>query len=180
MSVFKLNHCERLDSVSDVEWREAMECLSNYLTKKLAGKTVSGAFSESVLGVSAVEYFSKLAFIRLYSGQWKWKESLGLKTQLIRIARSEMSHHLRNWLKSEGPQAVRLDNSISESLLVEDDSLDVAYEIALSAAKDDPQLVAYINAVRDLNNYDDIAKELNISKKAVYALQRRLIRRLKK
>lgn len=170
----------RPDTVSDQEWWLALEVTAKYIAKKLAGHTNGGAFDESVFGMPATEFFSKQAFEKLYTGAWEWCSYRAVHTQLIRIALSDMYHHVEEWNKNAPPEMVKIDERLADRLAQDNDFMDIVYEKANEAAGDDEELLEYVDAVRKYNNYDLIAEELLIEKPQVYQRQRKLIRRLKK
>ena len=49
----KCDNSERLEVVSDKEWREALDEVTAYLRWRLAGKTQSGAHGEKELGMQS-------------------------------------------------------------------------------------------------------------------------------
>lgn len=70
------DNSERLEGVSEQDWREALDELTAYLTWRLRGKTAKGAHSEKVLGMPAFDYYQEEAVVKLIEGDWKWKTTL--------------------------------------------------------------------------------------------------------
>ena len=166
------------ESVSDKEWELALEVTAKWIAKKLAGHMNGGAFDESVFGMPAPEYFATQAFDKLYTGEWEWCSYRAVHTQMIRIALSDMHHHLETWNEEEVPQFVEIDEHLAERLAADMDFMDVMYEKAHQFADGDKELDEYVDAVRKYNNYDVIAEELHIEKTKVYQRQRKLFRRI--
>ena len=82
---------------------------------------------------------------------------------------------------SAWPSVVLMDMAIlSDQLADEDDTRDEAYDLALRAVKDDEELTAYVQAIRDIGELDAICAHLHKDKNAIYNLTKRLKRRLKK
>lgn len=67
----KYDNSERLETVSDKQWREALDELTVYLNWRLAGKTKRGAHSEKELGMPALDYYTEEAVVKLIEGEWK-------------------------------------------------------------------------------------------------------------
>ena len=170
-------HAE-LREVSDQEWLLALEVTAKWIAKKLAGHMNGGAFDEMVFGMPAPEYFANHAFDKLYSGEWEWTPHRAVHTQLIRIALSDMHHHLETWDEEDRPEMVEINERLADRLAEDMDFMDVMYEKAYEAAGKDEDLVEYVTAVRKYNNYDVIAEELHIEKTKVYQRQRKLFRRI--
>ena len=180
MGRVKFKQLARPDMVSDQEWWLALEVTAKFIAKKLEGHMCGGAFDESVFGMPAPEYFSKMAFDKLYTGEWEWCSYRTIHTQLIRIALSDMHHHVEEWAKHAPPETVEIDERLADRLAEDEDFMDLVYEKAEEAADGDEDLLEYLKAVRLYNNYDVIAEELKLEKTAVYQRQRKLIRRLQK
>lgn len=189
-------------AVSPKEWKKALRYVAYWLTYMLKDRTETGAFSEAVLGCNAVEYFTQRAYQKLFSGSWKWNENLSLTLQLIRIVKSDMSHHIRDWRKNNEPEVkamgelsqeqcyyveweskqlsdLELAEQLEEELKVQQQLKDDAYAIAEAAAHDDPVLLKYIKAVKELNNYRAISKRLKLPMREVKTLEARLLDMLK-
>ena len=82
----KYDNSERLETVSDKQWREALDELTAYLRWRLRGKTQRGAHSERELGMPALDYYQEEAVVKLIEGDWKWQDRFSLGKQLERIA----------------------------------------------------------------------------------------------
>lgn len=180
MARVKLKHFARPDMVSDPEWGQAMEVAVKYVEKKINRLNHCGALDESVFGISAAEHFVFGAFDKLFTGEWEWSEHRAIHTQLVKIALSDISHHLRDWKNKEHVEVVEFDERMADHLSDDEDFLDIVYEIAEEAADGDDDLLDYLKAMRRCNNYELIAEEMEIDIKYVYQLQRKLIRRLEK
>ena len=176
-NVKQKRHADR-ESVSGPEWLLALETTAKWVAKKLAGHMNGGAFDESVFGMPAPEYFANRAFDKLYTGEWEWCSYRAIHTQMIRIALSDMHHHIEVWKEDDQPQMVEIDERLAERLAEDMDFMDVMYDKAYEFAGEDEDLVEYVGAVRKFNNYDVIADELHIEKVKVYQRQRKLFRRI--
>ncbi len=82
----KYDNSERLETVSDKQWREALDHLTAYLRWRLKGRTRRGAHSEKALGMPAIDYYEEMAVVKLIEGEWKWQERFSLGKQLEKIA----------------------------------------------------------------------------------------------
>ncbi len=180
MARVKLKHFAEADMVSDLEWGQAMEVAVKYIEKKISRLNHCGALDESVFGMRAAEHFVFGAFDKLYTGEWEWNAHCAPHTQLVKIALSDISHHLRDWMKKEHTEVVELDERVADHLQDDEDFMDIVYEMAEEAAGDDEQLRVYLKKMREVNNYEVIAEEMGLSMREVYQLQRKLLRRLEK
>ena len=180
MERVKLKHFARPDMVSDPEWEQGMEVAVKYIEKKISRLNHCGALDEGVFAIPTAEHFVFGAFDKLFTGEWEWSEHRAIHTQLVKIALSDISHHLRDWKKKEHVEVVEFDERIADHLTDDEDFLDIVYEIAEEAAADDEQLMLYLRKVREVNNYEVIAEDMGLTITEVYQLQRKLVRRLEK
>lgn len=100
----KYDNSERLDGVSDKEWREALDEVTAYLRWRLAGKTRRGAHSEKTLGMPALAYYQEEAVVKLIVGDWLWQERFTLGKQLEKIAADLVTKQTKKYLR-EHPAA---------------------------------------------------------------------------
>jgi hypothetical protein len=96
------DNSERLEGVSDKEWREALDQVTAYLRWRLAGKTQRGAHSEQALGMPALDYYQEEAVIKLIEGEWKWQDRFSLGKQLEKIAADLVTKQVERWKRSHG------------------------------------------------------------------------------
>ena len=75
------DNSERLETVSDKQWREALDELTAYLRWPLKGRTQRGAHSERELGMPALDYYQEEAVVKLIEGDWKWQDRFTLGKQ---------------------------------------------------------------------------------------------------
>ena len=167
---------------------DAMELSGKWVVKRLNGNPTSGPFSELVLTEKAAMFFPKLAYMKWASGAWKWKEELDLPTQFIRIIRSEMSHRLRDWKERNEPEVTPMNNelvareveqALAEELEMEEEMKDLGYANILEYVAAYPNLVVYVNLVRETNNYRSISKKLRITMAEVKKLEAEVIRMIR-
>lgn len=91
---------DRLDAVTEKEWREALDELTAYLTWRLRGKTLKGAHSERVLGMPAFDYYQEEAVVKLIEGAWKWQERFTLGQQLVQIATNLITKQVEKYQRA--------------------------------------------------------------------------------
>ena len=93
----KYDNSERLEAVSDKQWREALDELTAYLRWRLKGRTQRGAHSERELGMPALDYYQEEAVVKLIEGDWKWQDRFTLGKQLERIAADLITKQVQKW-----------------------------------------------------------------------------------
>ena len=175
----RIEQLERLQRISEAEWKDALKSLGVYIMRQIRGKTRYGAHSESVLGMPPVDYYTGEVVEALFTGKWKWKEDATLEEQLKSIAGSKISAQVQKYRTRKD---ILSTNDLGEAAMMEaneDEESKEMYDICLEAAKGDDELELYVQAVYNYNSFKDICSDLGISdRKQVYNLQRKLKRRI--
>ena len=200
----KYDNSERLSTVSDQDWCEALDELTAYLKWRLKGRTKWGAHSEKVLETPALDYYQEEAVAKILEGYWKWQERYSLAEQLIQIAGNlitknaekyarehpwvnenddENENHIGGYRKST--EIVSLDIMDPEDYpdiidVDEEEEMDETYEMVMRLVSDDKELTVYVEAIRACGHFDEIPEYMNVSVKRVYRLQEKLMRRVRK
>lgn len=194
-------------SINDVRHKEqdaALYVLMGHLTKKLAGKTKEGCFSEEAIGCPAVEYFASIAMAKVFNGNWKWKEETKLTTLLCNCAGSEMGHWARDWKKKknkgelEPPPVSYLANpeALLDKLAAEDENqmkeeerwaadeqeeqeIKMTFDKAREIVKDNPMQVKLLKVIETSHNNRQVEKRMGMTVAEREAAEAELIKRLK-
>jgi len=166
--------------ISDQEWLQAINDAAEHITKvKFKNHPPTGGpLSEAELGMKAVEYFPMKAFEKFYSGEKELNPRLTLSKNMIKEVENLMGNQKRKRLLQMEPY----DEKLHDLQMYDDEErqIDITYEMAEEAAKGDPDLLAYIEAVKNCDSYEQISEQLNINIKEVYNLKRMLVRRLQR
>lgn len=194
------DNSERLEGVSEQDWREALDELTAYLTWRLRGKTAKGAHSEKVLGMPAFDYYQEEAVVKLIEGDWKWQDHFSLGKQLEKIAanlitkqkeRYEREHPLltedgsfkdEDVIPQRKPELIEFTDDIDQYGDVMDDDdqeeLDETYAVVMALVADNEELTLYVQAIQECNSFFDLPERMGIPIKRVYRLQEKLMRRI--
>lgn len=178
----KYDNSERLDEVSEQDWREALDQLTAYLTWRLRGKTQSGAHSQEALGMPAFDYYQETAVTKLIQGDWKWQERFTLGKQLEKIAADLITKQTQKWLRSQ-PLVQQTDDIDQYQDIMDDDSseeLDETYSQVYALVQDDSELTIFVNAIEHCGNFQDLPEHLGWDIKKVYRMMEKLMRRIKR
>ncbi|MBC8319304.1 MAG: hypothetical protein H8E34_01140 [Bacteroidetes bacterium] len=175
---------KKLNAITDKEWNEIVDKLTTYVHFKLKGRTLFGAHSEQNLGVNPVDYYVSEAIGKLFSLEWKWQyEKYPIHEQLQRIVGSMLSSNVEKFKAKKDNIALMKD----EKLIVlaekeSDDNTNENYEIFKEAleecSKDDEELQLYVMALDECNSFDEMVVVLGFDKKKLYALQKKMTRRV--
>ena len=134
-----------------------------------------------------MKVIAKRTYIKWKSGKWRWKETLSLTTQLIRIARSEMSHIVRDWKAQGQPELIAAshdeDAQKALDLLAAEEEFDeelksIAYEKAEKRLKDDPEMLRLLHLIRELNDRRAISKRMKVSIVEVRQMEAELLKKV--
>lgn len=176
---------KRINAVSDEEWRHVIDDLTTFVSFKLNGKTLYGAHTESNLGLGPVEYYVEESIFKLLNLDWEWKfEEYSLLEQLRRIAGSLISANVEKFRNKK----LNITYHEEEKLSViagakEADEDDFHYRIfkeaLLACSEDDEELQLYVMALDECNTFDEMSKLLGFGKPKLYALQKKITRRIK-
>ena len=198
----KYDNSERLETVSDKQWREALDELTAYLRWRLRGKTQRGAHSERELGMPALDYYQEEAVVKLIEGDWKWQDRFSLGKQLERIAADLITKQVQKWerehpfLTEDGtpkssesiperkPELIEYTDEMEQySDILDDDGqeeLDETYNVVYALVEDDEELTIFVSAIEHCGNFKDLPEHTGWEMKKVYRLMEKLVRRLRK
>ena len=148
---------------------------------------------EDVVGRIATECMEAL-----FCGEWHWNPNRELSSQLIQIAKSKMSHIVRTFYNPNTPKLIlesrlqtreddegnsdreKFELDVAAQWEFEANMRDMGYEMARNVVKDDPELLRYLDAMKELDNYYGIASLMEIPVNKVLKLESRLLKRLEK
>ena len=157
-----------------------------------------GPFSFQMMGEDVVGRIATECMEALFCGEWHWNPNRELSSQLIQIAKSKMSHIVRTFYNPNTPKLIlesglqtreddegnsdreKFELDVAAQWEFEANMRDMGYEMARNVVKDDPELLRYLDAMKELNNYYGIASLMEIPVNKVLNLERRLLKRLEK
>lgn len=197
----KYDNSERLETVSDKQWREALDELTVYLNWRLAGKTKRGAHSEKELGMPALDYYTEEAVVKLIEGEWKWQDRFTLGKQLEKIAADLVTKQVQKWkrehplMTEDGrslredevaqrkPELIEFTDDMEQFAGVMDDDdqeeLDETYNLVYALVEDDEELYAFVGAIESCGSFKDLPAFMHCDAKHVYRLMEKLMRRIR-
>ena len=197
----KYDNSERLETVSDKQWRDALDELTAYLRWRLKGRTQRGAHSERELGMPALDYYQEEAVVKLIEGDWKWQDRFTLGKQLERIAADLITKQVQKWerehpwLTENGevksgeqvpqrkPELIEFTDDIDQySDILDDDGqeeMDETYDVVYGLVEDDEELTVFVSAIEHCGNFKDLPEHTGWEIKKVYRLMEKLMRRIR-
>jgi hypothetical protein len=178
---------KKTDQLSDSDWKIALAKCKEHIGWRMRQKTLSGAHSASKLGMDAVDFYLGMAFDKILSGEWEWKDEYTLGQQMIRIADSSISKSVERvkTAKYEALQVKYLDVEQDFYDLAEppedgdDDEFAMKLKDIEEAAAGDIQLEMMIEAIKEGNKRTEIAQLLELSVRQVDKLREKLMRKVK-
>ena len=197
----KYDNSDRLEGVTDKQWREALDELTAYLRWRLKGRTQRGAHSERELGMPALDYYQELAVVKLIEGEWKWQDRFSLGKQLEKIAADLVTKQVKKWerehpfLTEDGrckrddviperkPEAIEYTDDMeqySEVLDTEQEEMDETYNLVYALVEDDEELTIFVSAIEHCGNIKDLPEHTGWEMKHVYRLMEKLMRRIRR
>lgn len=178
---------KKTDQLTDTEWRIALAKCKEHLRWRMKQKTLSGAHSSSNLGMEAIDYYLGIAFEKILSGEWEWKDEYTLGQQMIRIADSAISKNVDK-IKTEKHEALQIKYIDVEQEFYDlaeppdDSNNDVTTEnlkTIENAVAGDPQLELMVEAIKEGCKRAEIAALLDLNVRQFDKLKEKLIRRVK-
>lgn len=188
----KLRQRKRLLLTPDSEKEEASVFVSRWITDQIAEYGFdpdNGPFSEEEMKGDAVWVITTECYRALYDGDWRWRENRKLSTQWIQVAKSKMSHIVRDFNKRDKAkddlptsqmtftQRMQMEEAAGQ-WETESQLMDLAYDIAETAVADNPLFMRYLASLRKCKCYDLMADDLGISEAEVVRIEKKLLRRL--
>ncbi|MEA4995026.1 MAG: hypothetical protein VB079_00890 [Petrimonas sp.] len=184
--VYSSVEVDELLNLSQREWRNVVDRLFKYVFFKLKNKTDFGAHTESNLMINPADYYVTNAIEKLITGSWKWKRAFSIDEQLKRIVNSLISAQVRSYATNqfnESPCSYDANPVIIDTLIDNDDS-DLSHKILFAAieecTKNDKELRTFVSAYDDCSTFDEMQLKLSWPKKKLYALQKKLTRKVTK
>ena len=177
---------ERLKNVSPQEKQEAFSATVKWVSGEMIHRGLSrdhGPLSDKAMCGKASVEIAKMAYAKVFGGEVHWKESHTLVTQMIDAAKSIMAHTIEEYYR-KGRDKMRpmddlsfkqkMDMEIAHQVEAEAELRDLAYDVARAAVKDHPKLLAYLDALKETDDYSAIRKRLKIPMREVTELEREL------
>lgn len=196
------DNSDKLDAVTEKQWREALDELTAYLRWRLKGRTQRGAHSERELGMPALDYYQEEAVVKLIEGDWKWQDRFSLGKQLERIAADLITKQVQKWerehpwLTEDGtpksnetvperkPETSEYTDDMEQySDILDDDGqeeLDETYNVVYALVEDDEELTIFVSAIEHCGNFKDLPEHTGWEMKHVYRLMEKLMRRIRR
>lgn len=190
----KLLQRERLKNTPKSVKEDASGFTARWITDQIAEygfDPENGPFSELEMKGDPVWVICTECYKAIYDGDWRWPEERKLSTQMIQIAKSKMSHRVRDYLnrdkaKDDLPtsqmtytQQMQMEEAAGQWDL-ESNLRDLGYEIAVAAVADNPLFLRYLEVLRDKRCYDLMAEEMGIEESEVRRIERKLLKYLEK
>ena len=189
VGIYFLQNQNRVALLSEDDWRVALAKCKEHIRWRLKQKTLSGVHAASNLGADPVDHYLGIAYEKILSGEWEWKEEHSLAKQMIQIVTSYISKAVEKgsttggkiakviyknlgdeFYDQEDPSAQPLDTSIQETKL----------QAIYTAAAGDDQLEFLVEALKEGKKRGEIAELLEIEPRQLDKLKEKLIRRATK
>lgn len=182
---------EKLASITSTQWEDALARCIRYIELKLKRKTLYGAHTGSRLGAEAVDHYISLAYEKIISGEWDFKDNRDLAEQMMRIIGSAISKSVEQ-SKTEKAEASRVEYISIEDEFYEKE-IDSGEQVEVyekmyalmveqvdDAVKDDIELAIIWDAIKEGKKRAEIAELLDKDPRQFDKLRDKLIKMVKK
>lgn len=185
----------KLETLSNGEVADALMQLTHHVQARLRfgsrlDRTKTGAHGEKNLGMNAIDFYVGESVKRLYDPNgWDWKfEKFTLAEQLMRIANKLISDKVADYkAKKDGlpvfddkdaGDIYDLKEIASANIKGNEEVYAKLIQLANDVSQDDDDLQYFVIRYFEDASYETIAKEMNADLKKIYALRKKLVRRL--
>ena len=184
---------QRLAATTPLERERALRQLKRWLHHEIFHRGFNldvGPFSRAAMGGDAVDVISEECLEALFCGEWHWKPTWQLRTMLINIAKSKMSHIIEKYYElgqlefylisdyDEDREAIEM--GIAAQWKWEAEMRENGYEIARKEVAKYPELLAYLDAMFNDDSYIGIAVAMNTDVETVLRLEKKLLKLIAK
>ncbi|MCX2586467.1 hypothetical protein [Pedobacter sp. MR22-3] len=179
----------KLSHLTDNDWKVALAKCEEHIKWKLKQKTLSGAHAAANLGADPIEHYLGIAYEKVLTGEWEWKDEFTLSQQLIRIADSYISKEVVKATSPKG-QALKIEYTDIEEEFYdlaeppndenENQQMDNRLKQIEDAATGDENLEFMIEGLKEGKKRSDIAELLGINVRQLDKLREKLMRRVQK
>jgi len=180
---------DRIATVQEREWKVALKKCQEHIKWKLRQKTLSGAHAGSRLGADPIDHYLGLAYEKIISGEWEWKENYSLVEQMIRIVDSYINTEVEK-SKTKKEKSTKIsykdiegdfyDLTDSPDSSEEEAILAGRLEIIKKAINGDSQLELFMESVREGLKRSEVAEMLDLQPRQLDKVRERLIRKVRK
>ena len=179
---------KRLTELTDADWKVALSKCKEHIRWRLKQKTLSGAHSASNLGAEAVDHYLGVAYEKILTGEWEWKENFTLAQQMIRVANSYISKEVEKATSAKSDAFKIIYKDIEEEFYdlasppaeeQEEQEMDDRLQVIEVAAAGDEELEFMIEGLKEGRKRADIAELLGLGVRQVDKLREKLMRRIK-
>lgn len=182
---------QKIALISSSQWEEALAKSMRFIELKLRRKTLYGAHLGSRLGAEAADHYISLAYEKIISGKWEFKDDRDIAEQMIRIIGSEMSKAVEQ-VKTEKADTFKVEYVPIEYEFYEKEidsgEQNAVYEKMYQfmvdevdeAVRDDIELSIIWDAIKEGKNRSEIAALLDKDRRQFDKLREKLIKMVKK
>jgi len=143
---------KKLAILKEADWKVALAKCEDHIKWKLRQKTLYGVHSSTQLGADPVDHYLSLAYEKLISGDWEFKDEMDIAEQMIRIINSYISKAVEHATTSKA-EALKIKYADIEHELYED-RLFESSDHEIDKPSDDKMLQDRIKAIEETVNGD--------------------------
>lgn len=180
------NNHKRIALLTEADWKVALAKSKEHLKWKLWQKTLSGVHSASSLGADPIEHYLGMAYEKILTGEWEWKEQFTLAQQMIRIINSSISKEVDKATTAKGQVKIFYHDQDEQFYDIEEPAEmaeNIANEAKLkfieAAIAGDEELEFVVEALKEGKKRIEIAKLLEIKPRQLDKIKERLFRKIK-
>lgn len=180
---------QKVKLLKEVDWNVALAKCKKHIKYRLKQRTLSGAHSASNLGADPVDHYIGIAYEKILTGEWEWKDQRTLAQQMIRIADSYISKEVEKAESAKG-KAFKVEYIDDEEEFYntlpqpteekEQREMDQRLKDIETAIAGDEELGFMIEALKEGKKRSEIADLLGVGVRQFDKLKEKLMRRVQK
>lgn len=181
-------NCQKIEKLHEDDWKIAIKKCKDHLRWKLRQKTLSGVHTASNLGEGPIDYYLNIAYEKILSGHWEWKEQFDLSQQMIRIADSYISKEIEKSKSAKNEEFQIIYEDIETAFYADfaDDMDSETWNLEVDrrlkqveqAVAGDDELEIMIEGLKEGKKRAEIASILDMTPRQFDKLKEKLIRRM--
>jgi len=183
---YNSNH-QRIASLTDNDWRVALNKCKKHIQWRLRQRTLYGAHSPSNLGADPVEHYLGVAYEKILSGEWEWKKEHSLSEQMIRIAHKYIGLEVEKISTDKKTSLQIVYKDIEEDFYhmanappdIDESEYEEKLRIIEAAVFEDSQLAIMVEAIKEGHKRSEIAALMDIQPRQFDKLKEKLERKVK-
>lgn len=178
----------RVVSLTDDDWRVALDKCKQSIKWRLKQRTLHGAHSPGNLGADPVDHYLGIAYEKILNGDWEWKTEHSLSEQMIIIANKYIGLEVDKMSTDKKLALQIVYKNLEEEFYfsgsdppgVDEAEYEQKLKIIEAAVAEDAQLIFMLECLKEGKKRNEIATLMDLHPRQFDKLKEKLERKVKK